>query len=112
MKKYIGIDLGGTNVRVAVVTEDGEILATAAVGYMPFPPTYTNPIGTRGYITNMYTAPSQRGRGLATLLLNKLLDDARERGVHKLLLCVSKMGKPVYIKCGFEEKEGWMELDL
>jgi glucokinase len=27
MKKYIGIDLGGTNVRVAKVTADGEILA-------------------------------------------------------------------------------------
>ena len=27
MKKYIGIDLGGTNVRVAVVTEDGEVLS-------------------------------------------------------------------------------------
>ena len=27
MKKYIGVDLGGTNVRVAIVTEEGEILA-------------------------------------------------------------------------------------
>ena len=27
MKKYIGVDLGGTNVRVAIVTEDGEIIA-------------------------------------------------------------------------------------
>ena len=27
MKKYIGVDLGGTNVRVAVVTEDGQVLA-------------------------------------------------------------------------------------
>ena len=28
MKKYIGVDLGGTNIRCSVVTEDGEILAT------------------------------------------------------------------------------------
>ena len=27
MKCYIGIDLGGTNVRVAKVTQDGEVLA-------------------------------------------------------------------------------------
>ena len=26
MKKYLGIDLGGTNVRVGVVTEDGTVL--------------------------------------------------------------------------------------
>ena len=26
MKKYLGVDLGGTNVRVAVVSEFGEVL--------------------------------------------------------------------------------------
>ena len=26
MKKYIGIDLGGTNIRAAIVQEDGKIL--------------------------------------------------------------------------------------
>ena len=28
MKSYLGIDLGGTNVRVGKITENGEILAT------------------------------------------------------------------------------------
>jgi len=27
MKSYLGIDLGGTNVRVAKISEDGQILA-------------------------------------------------------------------------------------
>lgn len=95
-----------------VVDEAGEIVATAAVAFMPFPPTYTNPVGTRGYITNMYTAPSHRGRGLATRLLRGLLEEAKGRGVRKLLLCASEMGRPVYQRLGFQDKEGWMEIDL
>ena len=27
MKKYIGVDLGGTNIRAAIVQEDGQILS-------------------------------------------------------------------------------------
>ncbi|MDO4806471.1 MAG: GNAT family N-acetyltransferase [Coriobacteriales bacterium] len=95
-----------------VVEEDGEIVATAGLVYMPFPPTYANPVGARGYVTNMYTTPRHRGRGIASCLLVKLLDDARARGVRKVLLCASEMGKPVYLRCGFRENGGWMELDL
>lgn len=95
-----------------VAEEEGEIVATAALVLMPFPPTYANPVGTRGYVTNMYTAPDFRGRGIATRLLGKLLDEAAERGVHKLLLSASEMGKPVYHRCGFRENGCWMELDV
>ena len=31
MKKYLGVDLGGTNVRVAVVSELGEVLEESRV---------------------------------------------------------------------------------
>lgn len=95
-----------------VAEEDGHIVATAALAFMPFPPTFENPQGTRGYVTNMYTAPSHRGKGLASSLMGKLLDEARGRGIRKLVLCASEMGKPVYRRCGFCEKDGWMELNL
>lgn len=95
-----------------VAEDDGDIVATAAIAFMPFPPTYANPIGTRGYITNMYTVPSHRGRGIASQLLRGLLDEARRKGVRKLFLCASEMGKPVYQRQGFCENDGWMELDL
>lgn len=95
-----------------LVEEDGQVVATDGLALMPFPPTYTNPAGTRGYVTNMYTAPSYRGRGLATQLMGKLFDEAKALGIKKLLLHGSEMGRPVYRRQGFQDKEGWMELDL
>ena len=60
----------------------------------------------------MYTAPDYRGRGIATTLLNKLLDVAKQRGVHQIWLHASHLGKPVYERVGFVEANEYMELIL
>jgi GNAT superfamily N-acetyltransferase len=60
----------------------------------------------------MYTTPAWRGRGLAGSLLDKLAEEARRRGVGRLFLAASKMGRPVYLKFGFQESNHWLELDL
>lgn len=91
--------------------EHGSIVATAAIVFYDFPPTYTNKSGMKGYITNMYTAPEYRGRGIATLLLDKLVEEARARKVEKLWLGASKMGRPVYMRYGFHETNEWLELN-
>ncbi len=95
-----------------VAEEDEKIVATAAVVFYAFPPSYTNKKGVKGYITNMYTAPDFRGRGIAGSLLDRLAREAGSRDVKKLLLSASKMGRPVYLKYGFQETGEWMELDL
>ena len=93
------------------VAEDGDrIVATAAIVFMDFPPAFNNRTGIRGYVTNMYTAPSHRRRGIAAALLEKLVDEAGARGVRTVLLAASQMGKPVYRRFGFAEADGWMEL--
>ena len=92
--------------------EDGAIIATAAIAFLLFPPAYGNPVGTRGYITNMYTAPAYRGRGIAKLLLARLEEEAKKRAVHRLLLSASDMGASVYETCGFSKTGRWMEKDV
>lgn len=59
----------------------------------------------------MYTKPEYRNRGIATLLLNKLMEEAKNRKVEKLCLIASKMGKSVYLKCGFSESNDWLEFN-
>ena len=90
--------------------DDGKIVATAAVMLIEFPPAFTNPSGIKGYITNMYTDPKYRGRGMAKELLNKVLAEARDIGVKNILLAASDMGKPVYRKVGFEDAGEWMKM--
>ena len=87
----------------------GQIIATAAVMFMDYPPAFTNPTGRKGYVCNMYTADEYRGRGIAGALMEKLEDEARRRGLTKLVLHASKMGRIAYAKSGFEETDVVME---
>lgn len=92
--------------------EGGQIVATAAVEFHEFTPSESNKSGVRGHVTNMYTAPAYRGKGIATFLLDKLAKEAEARGVKRLWLHASEMGGPVYKKFGFREADGFFELSL
>ncbi|GFZ32947.1 N-acetyltransferase [Clostridium zeae] len=95
-----------------VVEGNGEIIATAAIVFYEFPPTYTNKNGKKGYVTNVYTKDNYRGKGIATTLLDKLVEEAKIAGVTKLWLGASKLGRPVYKRFGFKENDSWLELNL
>ena len=95
-----------------IAEEDGKLLSTAAVIYYDLPPSYTNKIGIRGYVTNVYTSPENRNKGLAKTLLKELLTDAKKRGIKKLWLGASKLGRPLYEKLGFIQQQSYMELTL
>lgn len=95
------------------VAEDcGAIIATGAIIFMDFPPAFTNPTGRKGYVANMYTADEYRGQGIAAVLMKKLEQEARDRGITKLVLHASTMGRKAYVKSGFQETDVVMEKDV
>ena len=79
---------------------------------LPLPPSFTNPTGQFGYLTNMYTSPGFRGRGLATRMLDLAVAECRRRGVVRLFLAASQMGRPVYERYGFQAAGNWYSLSL
>ena len=95
-----------------LVEKDNNIIATGALQFISFPPSYINPTGIRGYITNMYTHSEYRNKGIAKQLLNQLLAEAQKRKIHHLFLISSEMGKPLYKKMGFKENDIYMEYFL
>lgn len=94
-----------------LLEDGGEIVATCAILFYEFPPSFTNKTGIKGYITNVYTKPELRKRGIATKMLGFLTEEAKKRGVKKLLLAASDLGRPVYKKFGFIEASEWLKLD-
>lgn len=112
LTRWFGDKLGDGSLVEWVAVEDGAVIATAGIYFMEFPPSWTNPSGRKGYVTSMYTAPAWRGRGLATQLLERLKDEARARGIDRLWLGASPMGRPFFIRQGFRDTDEWMELDL
>ena len=92
------------------IAEDSNgIIATSAIIFMDFPPSFTNPTGKRGYIANMYTSDKYRGQGIAGRLLEYLEKEAQARGVEMLFLHASEMGRRAYVKSGFSETDTFME---
>ena len=88
------------------------ILATAGICFYQLPPTFSNPSGRIAYITNMYTDPLYRKRGTATLLLNKLILEAKALNYASARLHASHLGKGVYEKAGFIDANGYMAIEF
>ena len=51
---------------------------------------------------NVYVHPDQRGKGVARLLLERVLDECAARGVTQVSLHASEAGRPLYEKLGFK----------
>ncbi len=85
-----------------VAEENGTIISLAMVTYYSVLPMTSNPNGSFGYIQNVFTDPSYRKQGIASILLKQMIEDAGSRDVGRLYLSATDMGKPVYEKLGFE----------
>ena len=90
--------------------EEGEVVGTGGVSYYRVMPTWHNPTGEKAYIMNMYTRPDRRGRGVATGMLDRLVADARARGVVSIALEATAMGRQLYLRYGFVAAKSEMEL--
>jgi GNAT superfamily N-acetyltransferase len=102
-----------SGVFIAWVAEyDGGIIATSGMVVWEKPAIYGGvESGRLGYLLNFYTIPEERGKGIATHLMNELIKEARSLGLKYLHLHASKEGEHIYRKAGFTEP-GMQELAL
>lgn len=56
-----------------------------------------------GDILNMYTVPDARRKGVSSVILEALLDEAKKRGISKVALHTSKDGEKLYRKYHFDD---------
>jgi len=83
---------------------EGETVMGAAylvINEKPANPVYPN--GITGLILNVLTYPEYRRRGIATRLIEAIIDEARQAGASCLELSATEEGKPLYEKMGFTE---------
>ncbi len=57
--------------------------------------------GRQAIVLNVYTEPSWRSRGVAELLMRRVMAWAGEAGMHTLVLHASDAGRPLYERLGF-----------
>jgi len=84
--------------------EDGELLGCGALKILDSPPGSAR----NGEIKSMRTTATARGRGVATLMLRHLLDDARTRNLQRIYLETGTEdyfapARRLYVRHGFTE---------
>jgi ribosomal protein S18 acetylase RimI-like enzyme len=89
---------------VAFVAEvGGKSVSYGAMVFRTVPGDFKVSTYLEGDILNMYTIPEARKQGISTIVLEKLIAEARSKGVAKLSLHTTEAGEKLYRSAGFSE---------
>lgn len=111
LEAYLRDNLG-TRFLCWVAEKDNKIVAISGLNVFEKPPTFSNLSGLEGYIMNMYVKKEFRGQGIATNLMNTILEYLREIGVKQVKLIATDQGRAVYERLGFSGYTDGMKLNL
>jgi GNAT superfamily N-acetyltransferase len=89
-----GMGPAGPELRIYIASLDGRPAATVCA---------LDVEGGDCSIWNVATAPEARGRGLSTALMGRAVFDAAQRGCQTSTLQATKLGAPVYRRCGYRD---------
>lgn len=87
--------------------EDKEAVGCGTICYVDIMPTWDHPTGKRAHIMNVYVRSEHRKKGIAFKMMERLIEEAKQKGVTEISLDATESGRPLYKKCGFvSTKEG------
>ncbi|MGN1082443.1 MAG: GNAT family N-acetyltransferase [Candidatus Avispirillum sp.] len=101
----------GTFVGCVAENED-EIVGTGGISFAEKPPYFGCPNGKIGLLSSMYTVPQYRRRGIASQVLSRLMEEAREYGCKTVQITASDAGVLLYTAFGFVKNKNFMQYEL
>ncbi len=104
--------LNGDSFAIFGAIEDGKIIATGSLSFVYKPPYYNCPNGKIGLLSSMYVDDRYRRRGIATKMLDLIVNYAKENNCSLIHITASKMGEMLYTNYGFIKKNNFMEYKL
>jgi len=84
-----------------IAENNGEPVGSGGLSILQTVPVPEDPFSAIGFIHSVYIVPSMRRQGIASLLVDRLLDDAKSRGLGRVQLAASEAGRSLYEKKGF-----------
>jgi GNAT superfamily N-acetyltransferase len=111
LNNYFREALAGNRFFAFVAELKGEALSFGAMVIKKIPGDFNQPEYLEGDILNMFTIPLARRNGISALILEYLINEARNRGISKISLHTSKDGEKLYRKYGFDDP-GYPVLEL
>lgn len=98
--------------QTTVLAIDKDVVGCASLCYIDVMPTFSHPTGKRAHLMNVYTRKQYRRQGIASEMLNILIEEAGKKGVTEISLDATESGRPLYKKHGFVDSEECMVLNL
>lgn len=102
---YFAAHLGADCIAAVAALPDGHLAACALLTVAENPANPSFPNGRSGYVLGVFTEPDCRGRGLATRIMQQILEEAKRLRLDTVRLSASDMGKGIYARLGFAVKE-------
>lgn len=110
--QYYNNNLKNENCIIYLVYDCENIIATGGISFYQVMPTYHNPSGKKAYIMNMYTDPNYRRKGIATKILNQLIEETKRKDCSYISLEATEEGAYLYQSYGFKKMIHEMEYIL
>ena len=109
---YLKENIGRDDFLAWLAFDNDEIKSIVVMSIYKVLPTVTNISGKHGLILNVWTHEDYRRQGLAYMLLKNIISEAKTKGVDRISLKATDMGRLVYEKLGFEDLSGEMALKI
>ncbi len=93
-----------------VAEYQNQLVAGGAVSILNTVPVPEDPSCRVAFLHSIYTIKKMRGRGIASAVIDRLLDHCRNHGLRRIQLNASEAGRSVYQKKGFKPLEQAMIL--
>ena len=87
-------------------------VASGAVSFVKTTPVPEDLSYTVGFLHSVYTDEPMRSRGIASSIVDRLLDHCRQNGLKRVLLNASEAGRSIYRSKGFKTQDEAMILWL
>jgi len=91
-----------------LAVEGAIIVGTSGMSIVEKPPYYGCPSGKVGLLSSMYTLKDYRRGGIAKILLQKAIQEAKEKGCGTVQITASDMGVLLYKDFGFKKSDNFM----
>jgi GNAT superfamily N-acetyltransferase len=110
--EYLKGNINSDSLVCYIALENNTIISMVILCVYKVLPKLYNITGVIGYIYNVFTVKSYRGRGLAEELLKSIIEEAKKREIKELYLNAEEKAMPLYKRIGFKNIDREMVLFL
>ena len=89
-----------------------KIIGTSGMSFVEKPPYFGCPSGKIGLLSSMFTDKEYRRKDIASELLKRVVDEARNYGCGTVQITASDMGVKLYTAFGFTHNNNFMQYKL